>query len=187
MIEEHYPKEVVLNDGREVILRPVEEADKEMVFAFYNGLPAEETWFYKEYPANSETVRRWVSALRSGEAVSILALCEGRVVGHAFLLRRTGGGRRHIGRIRIRLAPDVRGKRLGNWMLFDLIRRAMDLDLELLRIEFVAGIEDEAVEAMRKWDFHEEVILKNYLRDEAGNPRDYRIMIKRLHKEWSDF
>jgi len=49
MIEEHHPKEVVLNDRREVILQPVEEADKEAVLAFYNGLPAEETWFYKEW------------------------------------------------------------------------------------------------------------------------------------------
>jgi len=187
MIEERYPKEVVLKDGRDVILRLIEEEDKDAVLAFYEALPAGEKWFHKEDPSQPEVVRRWVTAIRSGATLSILALCEGRVVGHASLLTRPGGGRSHIGRIRIRIAPSVRGKRLGNWMLFDLIRRAMDLDLELLRAEFVVGVEDEAIEAMRRWDFQQEALLEGYLRDESGNPMDYRIMIKRLHKEWSDF
>jgi L-amino acid N-acyltransferase YncA len=187
VIEGRYPKEVVLKDGSDVILRPIEEADKEAVLSFYDALPREETWFFKDDPSSPDVIRRWVSAIVSGTAVSILALQEGRVVGHAAILTRTRGGRRHIGRIRIRLASDVRGKRLGNWMLFDLIRRAMDLDLELLRAEFMVGLQDEAIEAMERWDFRPEALLKGYLRDAAGNPRDYLIMIKRLHKEWSDF
>ena len=187
MIAKRYPKEVVLTDGREVTLRPIEETDREAVLAFYDRMPPDETWFYKDVPSDPEVVRRWVASLRSGEAVSILALDGERVAAHAALLARRHGGRRHIGRLRLRIDPGYRGKRLGNWMLFDMIRRAMELGLEILRAEFVVGVEDEAAEALRAWDFGQETILEGYLKDRAGNPCDYRIMLKRLHKEWSDF
>jgi len=187
MITKRYPKEVVLTDGRELTLRPIEETDKDAILAFYDRIPPDETWFYKDDPSDPDVVRRWVDAIRSGEALSVLALDGDQVAAHAALLLRRRGGRRHVGRLRIRIAPDYRGKRLGNWLLFDMIRRAMDLDLEILRAEFVDGVEDEAVEAMRRWDFGRETVLKDYLKDPDGHPRDYRIMIKRLHKEWSDF
>jgi hypothetical protein len=48
-------------------------------------------------------------------------------------------------------------------------------------------VENDAVEALRKWDFHESALLQGYLRDQDGAPRDVRILLKRLHKEWSDF
>jgi L-amino acid N-acyltransferase YncA len=187
MIEERYPKEVVLKSGEEVVLRPIEESDKSAVLAFYKGMPVEEQWFYKEDPADPDVVQKWIQAVRSGEVLSVLALHEERVIAHAALLARGHGCRGHIGEVRIRITPDYRGKRLGNWMLFDLIRRGMDLDLEILRVDFPVGVENDAVEALRKWDFHESALLQGYLRDQDGAPRDVRILLKRLHKEWSDF
>ena len=187
MIEERYPKEVVLKSGEEVVLRPIEESDKPAVLAFYQDMPPEERWFYEEDPSNPVVIRRWVQSIRSGEILSILALRGERVIAHASLAAGGHGGRSHIGQVRIRIAPEYRGKRLGNWMLFDLIRRAMDLGLEMLRADFPAGVEDASAEALRKWDFQESALLRGYLRDEDGTPRDVRILLKHLHKEWSDF
>lgn len=187
MIEERYPKEVVLKSGEEVVLRPIEEADQPAVLAFYQDMPPEERWFYKEEPSNPDVVQRWVQAIRSGETLSILGFHAERVIAHASLVAGGQGGRSHIGEVRIRIAPDYRGKRLGNWMLFDLIRRAMDLGLELLRADFPVGVEDAAADALRKWDFYEGALLRGYLLDKDGTPRDLRILVKRLHKEWSDF
>jgi len=187
MIEERYPKEVVLKSGEEIVLRPIEESDISAVLSFYKGMPTDEQWFYEEDPADPDVVQKWIQAVRSRETLSVLALHDERVIAHAALLTRGHGSRSHIGQVRIRIAPDYRGKRLGNWMLFDLIRRAMDLGLEILRADFPVGVEEDAADALRNWDFHESAFLQGYLRDPGGTPRDARILLKRLHKEWSDF
>ena len=49
------------------------------------------------------------------------------------------------------------------------------------------GVDDLAIQAVRKLDFITEGVIKDYVKDEQGNYHDYQIMIKQLHKEWSDF
>ena len=72
-------------------------------------------------------------------------------------------------------------------MVFDLLRRGMEMGLEKIRADFVVGLEDSAIEAFKKLDFMEEAVLKDYVKDENGNYYNYKIMIKQLHKELSDF
>jgi len=187
MLQKRYPKEVVLTDGKEVTLRPLEEEDQEDLVRFYQELPLRERWFFKEDPCDSFVIKKWIGARQTGNAHGVLAIYEGGVVAHASLLRRTYGGRRHVARLRITVSPGFRSKRLGTWMVFDLIRRAMELDLEKIQADFVVGVEDLAIEAVQRLDFVKESLIKDYVRDEKGTYHDCRIMIKHLHKEWSDF
>ena len=108
-------------------------------------------------------------------------------MGHATLLRQNYGSRQHVGRLQVMVSPEFRSLRLGTWMVFDLTRRAMDFGLEKLRADFVVGVEDLAIEAAIKMDFLKEGLLSDYILDEKGNYHDSQIMIKNLHKEWSDF
>jgi len=85
------------------------------------------------------------------------------------------------------VATDYRQKQLGTWLIFDMIRRAMELGLEKLRTDFIIGLEDMAINAVKKLDFVSEGMLKDYFRDDDGNYYDYQIMVKQLHSEWSDF
>ena len=182
-----YPKELVLKDCTEVVLRPLGPEDREHVLQFFNDLPMANRWYLKEDPTRPEIVDKWIRNQAIGKSFCVMAIHEDRVVAHASLLRRLQGGRQHVGRIRLMVARDFRNKRLGTWMMFDLIRRAMELGLEKLRTDFIIGVEDMAIEAARKLDFVKEGVLRNYYRDDSGNYFDYQIMIKDLHKEWSDF
>ena len=132
-------------------------------------------------------IAKWVQNQIKGKSFCVLAFSGQRIVAHASLLRHLQGGRKHIGRLRITVAPDFRNKQLGTWMIFDIIRRAMELGLEKIRIDFVVGLEDRAIEGVQKLDFTTAALLRNYLRDDAGVDYDYQIMVKHLHKEWSDF
>lgn len=187
MIYETYPKEVVLRDGTEVVLRPVERSDQEMLIRFYQGFPEQERWFLKEDPCREDVIKEWICNQERGNAFCIAAVHEDEIVAHASLLWRPYGARRHVGRLRVMVGRDFRNKRLGTWMVFDLIKRAMDLGLEKMRADFVMGIEDAAIEAVRKLNFSDEGILRNYVRDESGKYHDCQIMIKDLHNEWGDF
>ncbi len=187
MLDRQYPKEVMLKDGREVIFKTPEPADREAMLRFYRELPDDERWFLKEDPVKADRIDQWIVNHMEKRAFSVLALHGTRVVAHAAILLRPEGSRRHVGRLRILVAKDFRGNRLGTWMIFDLMRRAMELGLEKLRADFVVGIEDAAIEAVQKLDFFKEGRLSEYVKGPDGRYHDYQIMIKRLHKEWGDF
>ena len=187
MVQNRYPKEVVLKDGREVILKILGPKDREGLAHFYENMPLSYRWLFKEDPCDPLTLEKWLKYQEQGRSFGILATFEERIVGHAAILRQSYGAGQHIGRLQVMVSPEFRSLRLGTWLVFDLTRRAMDFGLEKLRADFVVGVEDLAIEAAIKMDFVKEGLLSDYILDEEGNYHDYQIMIKNLHKEWSDF
>lgn len=187
MILNRYPKEVILKDETEVIIKTVNEEDIDLLVQFFRRQDITFSWYLKEDPCDPNVIRKWIESQKEGRSFTIVGMCQGEIISHAALLLRPHGARRHIGRIRIMVDPRYKRKRLGTWMLFDLIKRAMELGLERIRIDFVVGIDDDAIEAVRKLDFIKEGLLKDYIKDEKGQYHDYVIMVKQLHKEWGDF
>ncbi len=182
-----YPKELVLKDGSEIILKPLTRNGQKALRQFFEELPIENRWYLKEDPTDPAIIKKWADNQEIGKTFCVLAWHKDKVVAHASLLRRMRGGRQHVGRLRLMVARDYRKKQLGTWMIFDMIRRAMELGLEKLRTDFIIGVEDMAIKAVKKLDFVDEGVFKDYFRDEDGNYYDYQIMIKQLHSGWSDF
>ncbi len=182
-----YPKECVLKECVEAVIRPLESGDRSLLEAFYNRIPESDRWFMNYDVMDPAVMNQWFDAVEKGRVCSILALCEDTVVGQGSLYMRGFGATSHVGRFRIVVLPEFRQMRLGTWLLLDLIQVAMDKGLEMLRADLVAGVEDGAIEAVQKFDFFKFAELKNYVKDIQGNRQDLVIMIKRLHKEWSDY
>lgn len=182
-----YPKEVVLKEGLEAVIRPLQKADEASLRQFYAGIPEKDRWFMRHNVMDPAVIAKWLDDIDSGRVFSIIALSAERIVGHASLHMRAFGATRHIGRFRLMVLPEFRYKRLGTWLLLDLIQLAMDKGLSEVRSDFVVGIEEAAIEAAHKFDFFEKAVLKDYVKDQQGNRHDLLIMVKRLHKSWGDF
>lgn len=182
-----YPKEIVLKDGEEAVIRPLEKEDAPRLGAFYREVPEVDRWYMRYDVLDAGVIRKWLDGIDTATVHSIVALFGDRIVAHASLHMRGFGSTQHVGRLRIMVIPQFRRKRLGTWMLLDLIQLAMDKGLRDLRSDFVVGIEDSAIDAARKLDFFEKACLKDYVKDPQGNRHDMLIMMKRLHKDWGDF
>lgn len=182
-----YPKECVLKECVEAVIRPLESGDRTLLEAFYAGIPESDRWFMNYDVMDSAIMDKWFDAVQQGNVCCILALCEDNIVGQGSLSLRDFGATSHVGRFRIVVRPEFRQKRLGTWLLLDLIQLAMDRGLEMLRADLVAGVEDAAIEAVQKFDFFKFAELKAYVKDIHGNRQDLMIMVKRLHKQWSDY
>ncbi len=182
-----YPKECVLKECVEAVIRPLEPEDRPLLDAFYKQVPDSDRWFMSHDVMDASIMDKWFDAVEKGGICSILALCQDTVVGQGSLYLRDFGAASHVGRFRILVLPEFRQKRLGTWLLLDLIQLAMDRGLEMLRADLVIGAEDAAIEAVQKFDFFKFAELKDYVKDIHGNRQDMVIMVKRLHKEWSDF
>lgn len=119
-------------------------------------------------------------------AHSILAVLGGQIIAHATLLRKYYGAKSHIGNIRISVDPSFRGKHLATWMLLDLINLAMAMGLETLIMHLVEDRDAALIRSVRKLEFFEKAVLKDYAKDREGNPHNLVIMVKRLHRLWDD-
>lgn len=182
-----YPKECVLKNCREATIRPLASGDEKLLAQFYEKIPAEDRWYMRYDATHPDVLNRWFEGLDSGFVDSIVALCGACIVGHGSLHMRGFGVTQHVGRIRIVVLPEYRRQRLGTWLMLDLIQLAMDKGLEVVRTDLVVGIEDAAIEAAFKLDFFKSGVLADYARDHEGHRRDIVIMIKHLHKAWSDY
>jgi GNAT superfamily N-acetyltransferase len=142
-----YPRTVVLKDGVHVVLAPMTPADAPAVGALAGAAAT-----------SADAVADAVIVARDGE----------RVAGAAVLRRRDDAGV-----VDVLLAPAYRGRRLGTWMLLDLVHLAGALDVA--RLEARVGADDGAFRAaLRRLDFVEE-------------PAGTGTLVKTLHREWPDF
>ncbi|MBU2497719.1 MAG: hypothetical protein KKE57_02350, partial [Proteobacteria bacterium] len=94
------------------------------------------------------------------------------------------GAKSHIGKIRITVDPSFRERHLGTWILLDLHNVAISIGLELLVMRLVQDRDSYVIRGVRRLDFSEEAVLKNYVKDREGNPHHLLIMVKRLKKGW---
>jgi len=184
-----YPKSIVTKDGTSVQLRPVVSADEEGLRKLFAQIPETERWFLRENLTDPETLHRWIDSLDYDRLLPMIAVKEddGQIIANLRLYRSCSGCACHVGHVRAMVHPAYRSQKIGSWMLLDCAKLAMDLGMERLVAEFVAGVEDVAIQAAKKLDFHQEACLKEYVRDRDGNYRDLIIMVKNLSAEWGDF
>ncbi len=187
MFDKKYPKEIILKDRTQITLRLLTPQDRDPLVCFYREMDVAFKWYLKEDPCDPAVIDKWIDHQRAGRSFAILACHEDRIVANAGLLLRPYGARKHIGRLRIIVVPEFGHKQLGTWMIFDLTKRAMEMELERIRMDFVVGIDDFAIKAVQKLDFVKEGLLRDYIQDPDGEYHDYQIMVKKLHKDWSDF
>ncbi len=182
-----YPRFVVLNDGSKVTLRPMGKDDGEKLLKFFRSVPEDERWFLRDDVADPAVINEWVDNLDYTHILPILAEKDDEFVACASLHFAKYGSTRHIGELRIVISPQYRHKKLGTWMLLDLINVGMKSGLEKLLAELYSGIHNAAIKAVRKLDFFQEACITNFARGKDGATHDLIIMVKTLHHEWTDF
>ncbi len=184
-----YPRPLILKNGQEAWLRPLEpEQDEKFLFEFLEGLSEDDRWYLDFDASDRAAVRRDFLQFNPERYLPILASGEGgQVLALATLQRYQPGARGHIGRVRVVVAPGARSQRLGTYLLLDLIQLAVDLGLRVLVAQFVRGIDDQAIRAARRLDFFEQAVVPDYAKDKRGNSYDLVIMVKRIHRGYDDF
>jgi L-amino acid N-acyltransferase YncA len=180
-----YPKEVVLKNCTEVSIRPLAEKDEQALRDFYSQVSEEDRWYMRLDVMDPAVINGWIEG--KDDVHSIIAECGTQIIAHARLHTHRFGCYQHQGRMRIIVLPEFRQKRLGSWMLLDMIHLAMEKGLRELRADFVVGVEDAAIETAYKLDFFKKAVLDDFVMDPQGQLHNLLIMTKRLHKDWGDF
>lgn len=185
-IQKDYPKEVILRDGSGVTLRPLAADDGPLLHRMLSRLPEEDRWFLGLGERVAEYVEKWIRNPDPERVVSIAAVLEGEMIAMASLVRGRSGAEGHVGRIQISVTPAFRERRLGTWMLLDMVNAAMSVGLERLVMYLVEGRDESIKRGVEKLLFVKEALLKAFVKDLDGAFHDLAVMVKRIPREWTE-
>jgi L-amino acid N-acyltransferase YncA len=160
-------------------IRRLESADREMLGRFLERVPEGDRTFFKENVEDPEVVDAWV---RPGPARTI-AVEDGLVVGWLSVVRLHGWSD-HVGEVRLIVDPAARGRGIGRALARRAVVEALELGLEKMVVEVIAG-QEATVAMFRSLGFDPEALLTDHVRDQAGNLRDLMILSHSVQEQWS--
>ena len=174
-----YPKNISLDDGTAVTLRPLLKTDEAALLEYFGSLPPEDRLCLKEDVTDPKVIDNWIYELDYDNVLPLIALHNGNIVGDATLHFNPIGWTKHQGEVRLTTSTQYRVRGLGTILVQNLIDIATSLGLEQISIE-IPPVLDKAFYLFEKMGFKEMAHLKGFVRDLQGTESDLVLMIKYL-------
>jgi len=177
-----FPKKVQLQTGTSVTIRPMVKEDADKLHTFFSRVSREDRLFLRDDVSMRDVIDAWVRELDYEKVLPLVAEVGGNIVGDATLHRRKFGWTSHVGKVRLVVDKDYRGKGLGTTMIEALIDIAKKAGLQLLVAE-IMGNQTAAIAAFRRLGFEKEAVFYNHVKDQTGQDRNLVVLIKNLQIE----
>ena len=155
------------------LVGPVEE--------FFGRIPESDHSSFAEDVLSPGAVTAWLADRRGQRAVAVDD--DGKVGGYVALLPLVGWSA-HVGSLRIVVDPAHRGKGVGRQLARHGLLTAIELGLGKVVVEVVA----DAVPAIGMFQaigFEPEALLRDHVRDKAGELRDLVVLSHLVEGTWS--
>ncbi len=179
IIISNFPKNVTLDDGTALTLRPLLKTDEAALLEYFGSLPPEDRLCLKEDVTDPKVIENWIYELNYDVILPIVALDNGKVVGDATLHFNPIGWTRHQGEVRLTTSTRYRVRGLGTILVQNLIDIATQLGLEQISIE-IPPVLDKAYYLFEKMGFKEVANLPGFVKDLVGTESDLVLMVKHL-------
>jgi L-amino acid N-acyltransferase YncA len=161
------------------VIRPPTEADLDALMEFFARVPEGERTFFKEQ-LDRETVERWLAEDPGRRGVAVE---DGQVAGYVAVIRLAGWSD-HVGEVRLVVDPGHRGHGLGRALARWALAQALDCGLRKLYVEVVAE-QEGAVAMFSALGFTAEGLLRDHVRDQAGDLRDLVLLAHPVDDHWA--
>ena len=183
-----YPTVYLTTDGAQMTIRPMLPEDEEHLLQFFRSIPAEDRFYLKDDVTDPKVVERWAQTLDYSRVVPLLAFLDGKIVGDGTLHYHRAGARKHVGEVRVVVAPGYRNQGVGRGLLHKLIDLAGDQGLKKLLFEVVADTEPAARHTAQVLGFVPVATLVGQVRDRNGTAHDVVLLERTLLDPglWSD-
>ncbi|MCU0495025.1 MAG: GNAT family N-acetyltransferase, partial [Chloroflexaceae bacterium] len=127
----------ILRDGREVMIRPLEEADRDALTAFGMGLPLDELLYIEDDFQAPELIARLVNAAKAENWRQLVAeVDDGSVAAYA-AVRRLPGWMQHVADVQLIVAEPWRRSGLGTELADAIFAAARELEVAKVVVEML--------------------------------------------------
>ncbi|MBM4286611.1 MAG: GNAT family N-acetyltransferase [Deltaproteobacteria bacterium] len=177
---EDYPKKITLPDGLSVTLRPMTRDDQYALYSFFVDLGEEDRRFLRNVVTDRKLIEKWARNLNYDKVLPILAEYQDNIVANATLHYQTFGWGRHVAEIRVTVAPEFQGRRLGAALIEELTTLAAKHNVKKLLARIVTNREG-VITAFKRAGFSQLTVLKNYVKDLQNQQyADIALLVKEL-------
>jgi RimJ/RimL family protein N-acetyltransferase len=166
---------VSLDDGRQVTLRLMAPADGYRLHAFARSLPEEDLQFLRVDITKMLVVMLWGQNIKAGSTVTVLAEKDRDVVGYASLHNDQVSWQRHLGELRIQIAPAYRGHGLGTALGREIFAIAPEMGIEKI-VAHMTPNQKQAIALVKRTGFREEAVLRDFVIGRDGRKNDLVVM-----------
>lgn len=156
-------------------IRTFRIADRERMLSFADGLPDHDLLFLGRDLKHPRVIAAWLGAVAEGWIDSLIAEDDGGIVGSAALVQDPLGWSAHVGEIRLLVSSDRRGAGVGRDLLEAILRIAAERNLAKLTATMTPD-QTGAIALFESLGFRGEALLRDQVRDRAGNPHDLTIL-----------
>ena len=156
-------------------IRRFRHVDGDAMIAFAQGLPEHDLLFLGRDLKHPRVVAAWLAAIDDGWIDSLIAEDDGAVVGTVALVRDPLGWSAHVGEVRLLVSSERRGAGLGRDLLQAIFAVALEHKLAKLTAAMTPD-QSGSVALFESLGFRGEALLKDQVRDRAGNPHDLAIL-----------
>jgi RimJ/RimL family protein N-acetyltransferase len=160
-------------------IRRFQPADRDAMLAFAGGLAEHDLLFLGRDLRHPRVIAAWQDAIAEGWIDSLLAIDTnddgGTIVGSAALVRDPLGWSAHVGEVRLLVSSDRRGAGLGRDLLEGIFAIAAERGLDKLTAQMTTD-QDGSIALFESLGFRAEALLKDHVRDRAGNMFDLALL-----------
>ena len=161
--------------GTHVTFRLMTPSDGDAVLEFARALPPEDFMFLRTDVTRPETVKNWMSYLKSGRTISVMAEAEGKIAGYASIHLNEALWTRHVGELRVLVGRDFRGLGLGKRLTNEAFAIAKDLGLRKITAQMSTD-QRSARQVFEHLGFRPEALLADHVMSRDGQTHDLLIM-----------
>ncbi len=159
----------------DLTVRPMRADDRTALLAFADGLPDHDLLFLRRDIRDAEIVDEWAADVESGRMETLLALADDELLGYASIDRSQLQWSSHVAEIRVVISEDARGKGLGRLLVEQAFQAAVASGIEKL-VARMTPDQKGAVAAFEGLGFRPEGLMRNHVRDLAGQKHDLLVM-----------
>jgi len=185
-IADSLKKMTALRFGAKISIRPIELADLDAAYNFFQAMPREDRNYLRFDITNKSILAdRIRQAVTGVDRKRLIALVDGKIAATGILEFQSEGWTRDVAEMRLIVGRDYRRKGLGKLMARELFMLCAREKVEEILVQMMRP-QKAARSIMKRLGFREEHVLKNYARDFAGNKQDLILMRCKLADLWRE-
>jgi RimJ/RimL family protein N-acetyltransferase len=172
--QRHFPYTARVGDAS-ITLRLMTPGDREAFLTFMRAQPEDDLFFLLVDVTTPEGLDHWMGDLQNGRNITVLAEEGGKLLGYSSLHHGQARWTRHLGEIRLLMAPGQRGRGVGRLLGHEVFSIAHDMGLQRIVVR-VASAQSSARHLFERLGFHMEALLADWVIDRQGHTQDLVLM-----------
>jgi len=162
--------------------RPMVTEDRQAMLAFTDRLPEDDLLFLRLDITQPETIDEWIRNIEAGRTSTVLASVDARIAGYGSIHHNTTLWTRHLGEMRLMVAPPHRGRGLGSALATRVFALARSLGLFKVTAQMMSS-QHTAQNLLHRLGFIPEAQLHDWVIDRRGRTHDLIVMSREVEED----